>query len=274
MRDIGFRDFVKKSVQWLLRWRHPFWWLPDVPTEQDESYRRIWSHLRQIDRVADGRHDTEDFLNRQGDLVIICARVPADAFSPEFDRLLEALAAHDYARIVPANTYNITVQELGYLSERPNGRDEITEQWLAEYLEQCQISLKDFRPFDVRFGGVNSYADAAFLDIHDNGWFSRIHEVLVDFVSQPPRTRYPYLPELIIAQYVKSSPMGTLVHDLTPFRDMGFGGFRVEQIDVVRIPTNEAYGEPQLVQTFQLGRLTGFMDRVTSAEAGERKGLP
>lgn len=271
MKDIGFRDFVKKSIRWVLRWRHPFWWLPDVPSEQDESYRRIWSHLRQTEFVADGRHDTEDYLNRRGDLVIICARVPAECFTPSLTALQDTLAQHDYVRLVPESNYNITVQELGYLSSRPDGRDEITPQWLDEYLEQCQVSLKDFRPFDVRIGGANSYTDSAFLDIHDNGWFSRIQEVLVDFVSQPPRNRYPYLPELIIAQYIKSAPIGSLVHDLTPFRDVEFGNFRVEQIDVLRIPTTAGFAEPELVQSYPLGRLTGFMDRVTSAEPGERK---
>lgn len=274
MSDIGSGGFFRKSFQWLLRWRHPFWWLPDVPSEQDESYRRIWSQLRQIDSVSDGRHDTEDFLNRRGDLVVLCARVPAEVLIPEFQALQQTLAALPYARIVPESTFNITVQELGYLSPRPNGRDEITEQWLQEYLEQCHLSLKDFRPFDVKLGGVNSYADAAFLDIRDNGWFSRIHEVLVDFVSQPPRTRYPYLPELIVAQYIADAPLGTLVHDLTPYRDMEFGDFRVEQIDVIRIPTTEPFAAQQVVQSYPLGRLTGFMDRVTSAEAGERQGLP
>lgn len=264
---------MRKSARWVLQWRHPFWWLPDVPIEQDESYRRIWSDLRQVDRVSDGRHDTDDFLNRRGDLVIVCVRIPESAFVSEFHELQEILATQSYARTVPASSYNITVQELGYLSTRPNGRDEITEQWLEEYLEQSHISLKDFRPFDVRFGGVNSYADSAFLDIHDNGWFSRIHDVLVDFVSQPPRTRYPYLPEFIVAQYTRDAPIGTLVHDLTPFRDIEFGRFRVEAIDVLRISTNQAYAEPVVVQTYPLGRLTGFMDRVTSAEAGERKGL-
>ncbi len=271
MRDIGFRDFVKESVRWVLRWRHPFWWLPDVPTEQDESFRRIWSQLRQVERVADGRHDTENFLNRRGDLIIVCARVPEESFTGPLPALLEALDAHDYVRLVPKTSYFITVQELGYLSTRPNGRDEITQQWLDEYLEQCQVSLKDFRPFDVRIGGANSYTDAAFLDIHDNGWFSRIQEVLVDFVSQPPRNRYPYLPELIIAQYMKDAPIGSLVHDLTPFRDIEFGKFRVEQIEVLRLPTTPGFPEPELVQSYQLGRLTGFMDRVTSAEPGERQ---
>lgn len=271
MKDIGFRDFLKGSIRWVLRWRHPFWWLPDVPTEQDESYRRIWSHLRQVENVADGRHDTDDYLSRRGDLIIVCARVPEDCIAPALEELRETLSRHDFVRLVPSSMYHITVQELGYLSSRPNGRDEITDQWLEEYLEQCQVSLKDFRPFDVRIGGANSYTDAAFLDIHDNGWFSRIQDVLVDFVSQPPRTRYPYLPELIIAQYIKAAPVGTLVHDLTRFRDRDFGKFRVEQIDVLRIPTTSGFGKPEIVQSYPLGRLTGFMDRVTSAEPGERQ---
>ena len=259
---------MKRSFHWLLRWRHPLWWLPDVPSEQDASYLRVWSHLRQIEEVVDGRHDTRDFFDRQGDLVVVCVRIDAALLSPEFHDLTRTLAEIEYVRLVPASTYNVTVQELGYLSKRPNGRDEITELWLEEYLEQCQLSLRDFRPFDVTLGGANSYADAAFLDVHDNGWFSRIHEVLVDFVSQPPRTRYPYLPEFVIAQYTRRAPVGRLVPTLTPFRDMTFGHFRVSQIDVLRIPTTEAFADPTVIRSYQLGKLTGFMDRVTSANAG------
>lgn len=258
---------MKRSLDWLLRWRHPLWWLPDVPSEQDASYLRIWSQLRQIERVADGRHDTSNFLNRSGDLVIVCARVDTSVLQPVFMDLRKAIAEIDYVRLVPPSTFNITVQELGYLSAQPASRDEITQQWLDEYLEQCELSLRDFRPFEVTLGGVNSYADAAFLDVHDNGWFSRIHEVLVDFVSQPPRTRYPYLPEMVIAQYTRSAPIGRLVSTLTPFRDVTYGSFRVDHIDVLRIPTTEPFAEPVLVRSYPLGTLTGFMDRVTSANA-------
>lgn len=265
MSDIGFRDSMKNSLRWLLRWRHPFWWLPDVPTEQDASYLRIWSQLRQLDHVEDGRHDTRNFFERSGDLVIVCARVTPETLPPAFNDLVESLSDIDFVRLVSPNTYNVTVQELGYLSERPNGRDEITQLWLDEYLEQCHISLRDFRPFNVTLGGVNSYADAAFLDVHDDGWFSRIHDVLVDFVSQPPKTRFPYLPEFVIAQYMRKSPIGNLVSTLTPFRDTTFGSFRVENVDVVRISTTEPFAEPELIRSYQLGKLTGFMDRVTSA---------
>lgn len=272
MKDIGFRTFLKEAAKWVLKWRHPFWWLPDVPTEQDESFRKIWASLRQVEYVTDGRHDTDNFLSRKGDLVLVCARIPEDAVNPEIHELQSVIARQEYARLVPPNPWQITIQELGFLSNRPNGRDEITEDWLEEFLEQCQLSLKDFRPFDVRIGGANSFTDAAILDIHDNGWFSRIHDVLVDFVSQPPRMRYPYLPEFVIAQYTHDAPIGTLVHDLTPYRDREFGNFRVENIDVIRIPTSGSFDGYSIVRSYPLGQLTGFMDRVTSAEAGERQG--
>lgn len=257
---------MKSASSWVLKWRHPLWWLPDVPSEQDESYRRIWANLRQMDHVVDGRHDTDDFYSRSGDLILVCARVPETHFGEDLGNLTSALASLDYVRLVPPSTYNITVQELGYLNEQPNGRDEITQQWLDEYLEQCALSLRDFRPFDVQVGGANSYIDTAILDVHDNGWFSRIHDVLVDFVSQPPRTRYPYLPEFVIAQYTKKAEPGNLVSILTPYRDTAFGSFRVEAIDILRIPTTEPYAEPTLIRSYPLGKLTGFMDRVTSAE--------
>lgn len=268
MRNIGLRDFLKLSVRWVLRWRHPFWWLPDVPSEQDESFRRIWAQMRQVDYVSDGRHDTEDYLTRGGDLVVLCVRVSQDVLDPALDELTDMLESYPFTRLVPANLRNVTIQELGYLVETPEGRDEITQSWLDEYLEQCEASLKDFRPFEVTLGGANSYSDAAFLDVHDGGWFSRIHEVLVDFVSQPPRQRYPYLPEFIIAEYTGRHPVGNLVHDLTPFRDRTFGAFRVDAIEVVRIPTHSTWTEPHLVRRYRLGIPTGFMDRVSKAEIG------
>ena len=267
MRSAGLGARLRFAGDWLLRWRHPLWWLPDVPSEQDESYRRIWASLRQMNHVLDGRHDTVNFSRRQGDLVVIGLRIPADCFDEDMAQLTDALQTLDYVRLVPPEHWRITIQELGYLNESPNGRDEITLRWLDEYLEQCALSLRDFRPFDVRLGGANSFADAAILDVHDDGWLSRVHDVLVDFVSQPPRTRYPYLPEFVIAEYTSRASIGNLVHLLTPYRDTTFATFRASSIDVLRIPTTAAYAQPTLVRSYPLGTLTGFMDRVSTADA-------
>lgn len=267
MNSIGYRQLARNIGQWILKWRHPLWWLPDVPSEQDEAYRRIWSNLRQVHQVVDGRHDTDDWYARDGDFVYVCARVPADVLSPDYDELLDTLAKYSFARAIPRHHLKIIVQELGYLTERPRGRDEITDRWLEEFIQQAENPVSSFRPFDVLLGGANSFVDAAFLDVHDNGWLSRIHTRLLDFVSQPPSTRYAYLPELIVAQYVQVAPIDSLVRALTPFRDRAFGEFRVSSIDVMRVSTTEAFAEPQLVHSFELGHEPGLIDRVSSESA-------
>lgn len=266
MNSIGYRDLVRNTGRWLLKWRHPLWWLPDVPSEQDEAYRRIWANLRQVDRVVDGRHDTEDWYKRDGDFVFVCARIPEGALAPAYDHLVETVGTFPFARIVPRSFLNITVQELGYMTDRPAGRDEFTRSWLDEFIQQAAKPIQSFSPFDITLGGANSFVDAAFVDVHDNGWLSRMHVRLLDFVSQPPSMRYAYLPELIVAQYVEAAPMESLVRALTPFRDTTFGSFRVTHIDVVCVSTSKTFATPGLLHSFELGHAPGFIDRVNPGD--------
>lgn len=266
MNSIGYRDLVRNTIRWIAKWRHPLWWLPDVPSEQDEAYRRIWANLRQVNHVVDGRHDTQDWYRRTGDFVYVCARIPEEVLAPHYQELMEALGEFPFVRPIPAALLNVTVQELGYLTDRPEGRDEITAKWLDEFVQQASSPVQSFPPFDVRLGGANSYVDAAFIDVHDNGWLSRIHTRLLDFVSQPPRMRYAYLPELIIAQYIERAPADNLVRVLTPFRDMTFGEFRVTHIDVMRVRTDASFATPEVVHRFELGHEPGIIDRVTTAD--------
>lgn len=271
LNSIGYRELAGNIGRWILKWRHPLWWLPDVPSEQDEAYRRIWANLRQVDRVVDGRHDTEDWFKRSGDFVYVCARIPSDILTPDYERLTGILQEFPFTRVIPPSYLNITVQELGYHTERPEGRDEFTQHWLDEFIHHAETPIGSFRPFDVRLGGANSYVDAAFLDVHDNGWLSRIHTRLLDFVSQPPSMRYAYLPELIVAQYVQVASIDSLVRALTPFRDTTFGSFRVNTIDVMRVSTSETFAVPQLVHSFELGHEPGLIDRVSPAEDLSRR---
>lgn len=274
MNSIGYRELFRNIGRWLLKWRHPLWWLPDVPSEQDEAFRRIWANLRQVDHVVDGRHDTEDWYGREGDFIYVCARIPEDVLTSDYDRMIEALGQFSFARIVPRHLLNVTVQELGYLTQRPGGRDEITRQWLDEFIHHAATPIQSFPPFDVKLGGANSYVDAAFIDVHDNGWLSRIHGRLLDFVSQPPSMRYAYLPELVVAQYIEEAPIESLVRALTPLRDTTFGTFRVTAIDVMRVSTAETYAEPVLVHSFELGHEPGLIDRVHPADSDAGNSMP
>lgn len=251
---------ARKSLGWLLKWRHPLWWLPDIPSEQDEAYRRIWQHLRQVTEVADGRHDTPEWRSHDGDFVLCCVRVPPDALNPELEDVRTALGKLPYTRVHPLSFLHIPVQELGFLADTPRHRSDITESWLEEFIGQAESPISEFSPFDISLGGINSFVDATFLDIHDNGWLSRIQGRLTDFVKIPPATRYAYLPIVTIAHYTKVAPVGALVPTLTPWRDYRFGQFRVDSIDVVRIPTTEPYPELNVIHRIRLGRAQPLID--------------
>lgn len=255
-------QLARNTIGWLLRWRHPLWWLPDIPSEQDEAYRRIWQHLRQVSSVVDGRHDTAGWRSRNGDFVLCCVRIPAGELHPSLDEAREALSQFPFVRLHPDHFLHIPVQELGFLTTNPGRRDEFGQEWLDEFVVQAENPISEFGQFDVTLGGLNSFVDALFLDVHDNGWLHRIQARLIDFVAIPPNTQYSYLPEATIAHYTESAPMENLVATLTPWRDQMFGTFHVESIDVVKLQTGEPYPELELVHRFELGQQHSLLTTV------------
>lgn len=253
---------MHKAFGWLLKWRHPFWWLPDVPSEQDEAYRRVWQHLRQVSEVTDGRHDSEEWRGREGDFVMCCLRVLEDATTPALDQLRDVLRDFPYARVHPPGFLHITIQELGFLTETPRHRSDIDQAWLEEFIAQSEMPISEFPPFNVVLSGANSFVDAAFIDVHDHGWLSRMQGRLLDFVKVPPSTHYAYLPVVTIAHYTETAPIGSLVAELTPWRDQFFGEFRVDSIDVVKLQSGVAYPELEVIHQFQLGRAQPLIDMI------------
>lgn len=253
---------ARGAVGWLHRWRHPLWWLPDIPSEQDEAYRRVWQNLRQVTHVVDGRHDTAEWRRHDGDFALCCVRIPLGTLDPAIDGLRTALRAFPFVRLHPDAFLHIPVQELGFVTERPQARDEISPSRLQEMIAQAQIPVSDFPTFDVTIGGVNSFVDAVFLDVHDNGWLARIHHRLIDFAAIPPDQRFSYLPQVTIAHYTEAAPIGNLPAVLTPWRDQPFGAFRIETIDIVRLRTDAAYPELVVEHQFHLGRQPALIDVV------------
>ena len=262
MINLTQRPLSRKAIGWLLKWRHPFWWLPDVPSEQEEAYRRIWQHLRQVSSVTDGRHDTEDWRGKDGDFVMCCVRIPPEALFSSLDQVRETLQPFPFVRLHPPEFLHITVQELGFLTDEPRRRGDITQEWLDEFIGQSANPVGEFSPFAVALGGINSFVDAAFLDVHDDGWLSRIHGRLIDFVSIPPSTRYSYLPVATIAHYTRSAPVGNLVAALTPWRDQIFARFRVETVDIVKLRTGVPYPELEVIHQFELGHQQRLIGKI------------
>jgi 2'-5' RNA ligase len=247
---------------WGRRVRHPLWWLPDSVDEQEEGYRRIWQQLRQMSTVEDGRHDTEQWRNRSGRFALCCVRVPASALGPELAEVRRALQALPFVRLHPDHFLHITIQELGFVTEEPIQRDEFGVERLDEFIEMAERPIAGFAAFDLTLGGVNSFADAAFLDVRDDGWLARIHRRLRDFLILPVDARYPYLPVLTIAHYVADAPISRLPAILAPWRDTRFGSFTVDAVEIVLLQPDEAYPHLEVVHTFPLGTVRAAADVV------------
>jgi 2'-5' RNA ligase len=246
-------DVVGRSV------RHPLWWLPDPVANQDETYRRIWQNLRTITEVRDGRHDNDTWHSHEGRFALCCVRVPAGTFSESLDSLRAALTQFPFVRLHPDSFLHIPLQEIGFLVEKPDRRDELSQAQLEEFIGLATRPLLDFPQFKIELGPANSFADAAFLDVRDNGWLSRIHRRLMDFSTVPPSTKFAYVPHMTIAHYDRAAPVGKLPGVLSEWRDQIFGSFVAQQVDVVLLDTSEAFPPFELAHSFPLGttRATG-----------------
>ncbi|HEV2066526.1 MAG TPA: 2'-5' RNA ligase family protein [Thermomicrobiales bacterium] len=227
--------------------------MPDSNAEQEEGFRRVWQNLRQVATVEDGRHDTPHWQSHTGKFALCGVRVPASAFTTDLQDVREALRSLPFVRLHPDHFLHIAIQELGFVSDAPMHRDELARDRLDEFIAMAGRPISDFGPFEVTLGGVNSFTDAAFLDVHDDGWLSRIHRRLRDFAILPVDPRYPYLPTLTIAHYVESAPIGRLPAILSEWRDSRFGSFTADSVDILLLDTAEPYPELEVAHSFALG---------------------
>ena len=208
--------------------------------EQDEAYRRIWQTFRTYTRVADGRHDTADWRSHDGVFAVCCIRVDPSRLQPHLAELQDALRTVPFARVHPDHSLHITLQELGFVCDRPGRRDEISPARLEEFANLAG-AIGEMAPFEIALGGVNSFQDAVFLDIQDKGRCARLHTRLRELAAVTSVPRFAYLPHTTVAHYTADAPAGRLPALLARWRDLRFGGFRATQVEIVTIRLDEAY---------------------------------
>lgn len=211
--------------------------------KQPDAYRRVWDHFQQLATVSDGRHDTPEWRSHQGDYAVCVLRVDAEALQPALDQLRDALCMFSGVRCHPDAFLHITLQELGFVCPAPTARDEISPDRLEEIATTAAGPLSRRRVFDIDVGGINSFQDAVFLDIHDGGNCARLHARLLDLVAQPRPSPFPFLPHVTIAHYMEGAPAKGIVETLTPWRDIHFGTVRATQVEIVTLRVDRPYPE-------------------------------
>jgi len=209
--------------------------------EQDEAFRRIWQTFRTFDSLADGRHDTAVWRSHEGLYALCLIRVPAAAIQPQLDACRARLADLPFVRVHPDGFLHVTLQELGFVCNVPRLSDEITPERLEEFTAAAAAAAGEKPAFEVALGGINSFQDAIFLDVHDNGHCSRLHARLFELASIARAPRYTYLPHSTIAHYTQPAPTMGLAAALAPWRDVAFGSLLVKEIEVATLRVDEPY---------------------------------
>ena len=142
---------------------------------------------------------------------------------------------------------HITLFVCGFLVEVPQYDDDFTQAQL-----QSQIgSLENTRiqPFEIEIGGLNSFASAPYLEVHDpQGGIARLREVLADGVREF-RTA-PYTPHLTVGQYADKFESKGVTRRLAEFPADPIK-WKVAQITFATYRADEIAG--RLTNLYQIG---------------------
>ena len=220
---------------------------------QDATYKRIWQRFRSADQVTDGRHDDAEWrANAPAVFAFVVVRVAPETIQPALDELRRGLAPLPYVRQHPDHFLHVTLQELGFVKEKPSGPDDIDQTRLDEFVAQLPTALAGAPKFDLRLGGANAFQDAVFLDVHDRGHCGRIHTRIRELSGILTVPRFAYLPHCTVAHFTAEEPIDEIPKLIGRWRDRRFGTFTVTHIEVVTMDVRLTYPRLATYATYEL----------------------
>lgn len=220
---------------------------------QDASYKRIWQHFRSAEHVADGRHDTQEWRIRSPAVyAFVGIRIPVESIQPALDEIRRGLSPLPFVREHPDHFLHLTLQELGFVKDKPEGADEIDQNRLDEFVSQLPSALEGAPRFDLRLGGANSFQDAVFLDVHDRGHCGRLHTRIRELSGILSVPRFAYLPHVTIGHFTAPEPIDALPQLIGRWRDRRFGTIDVKQIEVMTMDVRLTYPRLASYATYEL----------------------
>ncbi len=232
-------------MQLLDRWR-----VRRIARRQESAYRRLWHAFSRYPTLADGRHDDEAWRSHKGRFACCLIRVPVSELQPELDRVRAAVHVDGRVRLHPDHFMHIMVQEIGFVCRNPSNPDELSLERFDELTSALSTSLTDTPCFDVQVTRANSFEDAAFLEVHDNGGCQAVHRRLREVAAVPFIPRYSYLPHLTFAHYLGDFDSLPTVQALQQFRQTSFGGFTVREVEIATMQVDVDY--PPIYTTHKL----------------------
>ncbi len=93
---------------------------------------------------------------------------------------------------------HITLFVCGFLVDAPQYEDDFTQAQLGSQIQV--LGNTRMRPFEIEIGGLNSFASAPFLEVHDpQGGITRLREILANGAREFRSA--PYRPHLTVGLY-------------------------------------------------------------------------
>jgi 2'-5' RNA ligase len=109
---------------------------------------------------------------------------------------------------------HITLFVCGFLVDAPQYKDDFTQAQLGTQIQALETTR--MRPFEIEIGGLNSFASAPFLEVHDpQGGIARLREILVSGAREFRTT--PYRPHLTVGLYAGAFASEEVVARLAKF---------------------------------------------------------
>src|SRR4051812_3732825 len=136
---------------------------------QESGFKRMWQAFTGYPTLADGRHDDANWRAHNGRFAGCLIKIPASALEPNLEAFRNAVRPLEQARLHPDHFLHIMIQEIGFVCRTPQGPDEISIERFDELGSALSTALTDMDAFDITIRGVNSFEDAAFLEVHDAG---------------------------------------------------------------------------------------------------------
>ena len=223
------------------------WRMRRVARRQETAFRRTWQAFARYPKLADGRYDNAEWRAHNGRFACCLIRIPVEHVVPALTEFRDALDPLGLARIHPDHFLHIMIQELGFVCRNPKTEDEISVDRFDEVGSALSGALAETDAFDLTIRNINSFQDAAFLEVHDGGHCSLIHRRLREVAAIPLIPTYAYLPHITVAHYMGDFDSTPVVQALQPFRDTSFGTYRVTEVEIASLRIDADY--PPIVNT-------------------------
>jgi 2'-5' RNA ligase len=229
-------------------------------TNFDEAWKEFLSHPTTADESA---HEVDQQARlAKSSYVAFLIPVTGTSLVNSTRPVREALSAAGIGAVLPSHYLHVTVLGLGLEStiRRTNGN-------IARLMDRTSRALRDVQPLRLTLRNVNSFPNAAFVEVHDEsnglvGLRDRLVEILhniglpgfgpsaksteaapvrgeaeqdiADRVNLPP-----YLPHMSICYYDHPYPTAQVAAVLEPFRETEFGTLRVNYVTLAAVPFSD-----------------------------------